>query len=196
MNSKNWISILTVFLIGNFSLSIVYLQDQNFGLPPGFASSSSSSSSSSLVNPTDFVAEGNSTFSNSTQSNDQIISKVIVVPNPNPAASDSQSDESGLPNTNNESDLLSTSKQTKTPSFQNNNDSGLESQDSTNPQQNKNTNTSSSQNPMQRGEYKVDDNGVHYYNINNCSLVKGSSGIGELSECEDAEREIQQELNG
>jgi len=49
---------------------------------------------------------------------------------------------------------------------------------------------------MQRGEYKVDDNGVHYYNINNCSLVKGSSGIGDLSECEDAEREIQQELNG
>ncbi|HEU5120487.1 MAG TPA: hypothetical protein VFT71_05830 [Candidatus Nitrosocosmicus sp.] len=196
MNSKNWISILTVFLIGNFSLSIVYLQDQNFGLPAGFASSSSSSSSSSLVNPTDFVAEGNSTFSNSTQSNDQIISKVIVVPNPNPAASDSQSDESALPNTNNESDLLSSSKQTKTPSLQNNNNSGLESQDSTNPQQNKNTNTSSSQNPMQRGEYKVDDNGVHYYNINNCSLVKGSSGIGDLSECEDAEREIQQELNG
>lgn len=198
MNSKNWISILTVFLIGSFSLSIVYLQDQNFGLPPGFASSSSSSSSSSsLANSTDFVAEGNSTFSNSTQGNDQIISKVIVVPNPNPAVSDSQSDESALPNTNNESDLSTTSKQTKTPSLQNNNDSGLESQDSTNPQQNNNnTNTSSNQNPMQRGEYKVDDNGVHYYNINNCSLVKGSSGIGDLSECEDAEREIQQELNG
>jgi hypothetical protein len=198
MNSKNWISILTVFLIGSFSFSIVYLQDQNFGLPAGFASSSSSSSSSSsLANSTDFVAEGNSTFSNSTQGNDQIISKVIVVPNPNPAVSDSQSDESALPNTNNESDLLSTSKQTKTPSLQNNNNSGLESQDSTNPQQNnKNTNTSSSQNPMQRGEYKVDDNGVHYYNINNCSLVKGSSGIGDLSECEDAEREFQQELNG
>ncbi|VFJ12475.1 hypothetical protein [Candidatus Nitrosocosmicus franklandus] len=54
----------------------------------------------------------------------------------------------------------------------------------------------STANEMQRGEYLVDDNGVHYYNINNCSLVPGSSGIGNLSECEDAEREIEQELNG
>jgi hypothetical protein len=48
-------------------------------------------------------------------------------------------------------------------------------------------------NNMQRGEYKVDDNGIHYYNINNCSEVKGSSGIGDLSECEDAEREMLKE---
>ncbi|MGD9672508.1 MAG: hypothetical protein AB7U98_03395 [Candidatus Nitrosocosmicus sp.] len=194
MNSKNFISILTVFFIGGFGLSIVYFQEQNFGLPAGFASSSSSS----LDNPTDIVAEGNSTFSNSTQGENQVVSKVIVVPNPS-SASDSNLDESSLSNANNnESDLSTTSNQTKTPSLQNNNDSGLESQESTNPQQNNNnnTNTSSSQNPMQRGEYKVDDNGVHYYNINNCSLVKGSSGIGDLSECEDAEREIQQELNG
>jgi hypothetical protein len=196
MNSKNCISILTVIFIGSFSLSIVYLQEQNFGLPAGFASSSSSSS---LSNPTNIVTEGNSTFSNSTQGENQVVSKVIVIPNPN-AALDSNLDESTLSNANNnESDLSTTSNKTKTPSLQNNNDSGLESQDSTNPQQNNNnnnTNTSSSQNPMQRGEYKVDDNGVHYYNINNCSLVKGSSGIGDLSECEDAEREIQQELNG
>jgi hypothetical protein len=198
MNSKNWISILTVFFIGGFSLSIVYFQEQNLGLPAGFASSSSSSSSSLLDNPTDIVAEGNSTFSNSTQGENQVVSKVIVVPNPS-SASDSNLDESALSNANNnESDLSTTSNKTKTPSLQNNNDSGLESQESTNPQQNNNnnTNTSSSHNPMQRGEYKVDDNGVHYYNINNCSLVKGSSGIGDLSECEDAEREIQQELNG
>lgn len=198
MNSKNFISILTVFFIGGFSLSIVYFQEQNFGLPAGFASSSSLLSLSSLDNPTDIVAEGNSTFSNSTQGENQVVSKVIVVPNPN-SISDSNLDESALSNANNnESDLSTTSNQTKTPSLQNNNDSGLESQESTNPQQNNNnnTNTSSSQNPMQRGEYKVDDNGVHYYNINNCSLVKGSSGIGDLSECEDAEREIQQELNG
>ncbi|GKS61955.1 hypothetical protein YTPLAS21_14130 [Candidatus Nitrosocosmicus sp.] len=194
MNSKNLILILTVIFIGGFSLSIVYFQEQNFGLPAGFASSSS------LDNPTDIVAEGNSTFSNSTQGENQVVSKVIVVPNPN-SISDSNLDESALSNANNnnESDLSTTFNQTKNPSLQNNNDSGLESQESTNPQQNNNnnnTNTSSSQNPMQRGEYKVDDNGVHYYNINNCSLVKGSSGIGDLSECEDAEREIQQELNG
>jgi hypothetical protein len=48
-------------------------------------------------------------------------------------------------------------------------------------------------NNMQRGEYKVDANGIHYYNINNCSEVKGSSGIGDLSECEDAEREMLRE---
>lgn len=45
----------------------------------------------------------------------------------------------------------------------------------------------------QRGKYLVDDNGIHYYNINNCSEKKGSSGIGNLSECEDAERELREE---
>jgi hypothetical protein len=75
------------------------------------------------------------------------------------------------------------------------NESTLESQDVIKDRQSVNSD-SSSQNKMQRGEYKVDDNGIHYYDINNCSLVKGSSGIGDLSECEDAEREIQQELNG
>ena len=45
-------------------------------------------------------------------------------------------------------------------------------------------------NSEQRGEYLTDNNGNHYYNINNCSEKKGSSGIGELSECEDAAREM------
>lgn len=62
---------------------------------------------------------------------------------------------------------------------------------------NKDTNNTPSKtiqsNNMQRGEYKVDANGIHYYNINNCSEVKGSSGIGDLSECEDAEREMLKE---
>ena len=44
----------------------------------------------------------------------------------------------------------------------------------------------------QRGEYLEDNNGQHYYNIKNCSKEKGSSG-GDLSECEDAEKETQQE---
>jgi hypothetical protein len=47
--------------------------------------------------------------------------------------------------------------------------------------------------PQQRGQYLVDDNGVHYYNINNCSEKKGSSGIGNMSECEDAEKEISED---
>ena len=46
---------------------------------------------------------------------------------------------------------------------------------------------------QQRGEYLIDDNGVHYYNINNCSEKKGSSGIGDLSECEDAEKEMSED---
>jgi hypothetical protein len=47
--------------------------------------------------------------------------------------------------------------------------------------------------PQQRGKYLVDDNGIHYYNINNCSEKKGSSGIGDMSECEDAEKEMREE---
>jgi hypothetical protein len=47
--------------------------------------------------------------------------------------------------------------------------------------------------PQQRGKYLTDDNGIHYYNINNCSEKKGSSGIGDLSECEDAAKEMSEE---
>ena len=47
--------------------------------------------------------------------------------------------------------------------------------------------------PQQRGEYLTDNNGIHYYNINNCSEKKGSSGIGEMSECEDAAKEMSEE---
>ncbi|MDN5866813.1 MAG: hypothetical protein L0H55_05370 [Candidatus Nitrosocosmicus sp.] len=47
--------------------------------------------------------------------------------------------------------------------------------------------------PQQRGNYLVDDNGFHYYNINNCSEKKGSSGIGDMSECEDAAKEMSEE---
>ncbi|CAN5724163.1 hypothetical protein BH23THE1_BH23THE1_26070 [soil metagenome] len=52
------------------------------------------------------------------------------------------------------------------------------------------TNNAASSDSQQRGEYLVDDNGIHYYNIDNCSEKKGSSGIGDMSECEDAEREM------
>jgi hypothetical protein len=46
---------------------------------------------------------------------------------------------------------------------------------------------------QQRGEYKIDRNGMHYYDINNCSYKKGSSGLGKLSECQDAQRETKLE---
>lgn len=45
----------------------------------------------------------------------------------------------------------------------------------------------------QRGEYLVDASGNHYYNVDNCSEEPGSSGRGNLSECEDAERETKEE---
>ncbi len=67
---------------------------------------------------------------------------------------------------------------------------------SSDPTQKDSSNLTTASNATQRGEYKVDSNGVHYYDINNCSLVKGSSGIGDLSECEDAERVIKKEQRG
>lgn len=179
---RKWFSVLALFLIGGggISISVAFFQNENFGL-----STASASSSSSAANATNIVAEGNSTFSNSTQGNDQGISKIIVIPNPN---SDTSSHNSVSEDTNNtQSDGL-TSNNTITPTSQNN-ESSFESQDAPNTLQ-----TSSNNSSMQRGEYKVDNNGIHYYNINNCSMVKGSSGIGDLSECEDAEREIQEEL--
>ena len=84
----------------------------------------------------------------------------------------------------------------------NNNDTSLAVQrsniDTINDSQNSNVNTTVSNNntisdPQQRGKYLVDDNGIHYYNINNCSEKKGSSGIGNMSECEDAEKEMSEE---
>jgi hypothetical protein len=164
------------------ALSVVYLQLEDMYLLKAFASSSFSSNTSNVV------AEGNSTYSNSTQGVEQSVSKVIVIPNP--ASPPALSNDSIITN-NTKNDLQ-------------NNESSIVSQDAINPLQNSNSNNSnnsnnsksSNQNEMQRGEYKVDNNGIHYYNINNCSLVKGSSGIGDLSECEDAEREIQEELTG
>jgi hypothetical protein len=56
----------------------------------------------------------------------------------------------------------------------------------------KTTNTNSEQ----RGENKVTKSGRHYYDVNNCNNKKGSSGIGDLSECEAAQRETRQEAEG
>jgi len=69
---------------------------------------------------------------------------------------------------------------------------------STNDTQNQNFSNDVSNNNIlsdsqQRGQYLIDNNGLHYYNINNCSEKKGSSGIGDMSECEDAEKEISED---
>ncbi len=47
----------------------------------------------------------------------------------------------------------------------------------------------------QRGEKKTDDNGIPWFNDNNCSEEPGSSG-GDSSECEEAEKEEQDEKEG
>jgi hypothetical protein len=55
------------------------------------------------------------------------------------------------------------------------------------------TNNDTLSDSQQRGKYLTDDNGIPYYNINNCSEKKGSSGIGNMSECEDAAKEMSEE---
>ena len=55
------------------------------------------------------------------------------------------------------------------------------------------TNNDTLSDPQQRGKYLTDNNGIHYYNINNCSEKKGSSGIGDMSECEDAAKQMSEE---
>lgn len=146
--------------------------------------------STSVPNSSTTVTEGNSTFQNSSADVDGVnkdpldVATVTIIPNPD---SDDNESSGNVQNTSssqnsNQSDLLTS-----------NNIDDNKSQQSSSSSISNNTSTL---NEMQRGEYLVDENGVHYYNINNCSLVPGSSGIGNLSECEDAEREIQEELNG
>lgn len=86
-------------------------------------------------------------------------------------------------------------------SIRNSNETSFAAQsdiDAINDTQNSNASTIVSNNnnisdSQQRGQYLVDDNGLRYYNINNCSEKKGSSGIGNMSECEDAEKEMSED---
>ena len=66
----------------------------------------------------------------------------------------------------------------------------VKSSDNNNNSGKKTTDTDSEQ----RGKYKVDKGGKHYYDVHNCSNKKGSSGIGDLSECQQAEKETKEEL--
>jgi hypothetical protein len=121
--------------------------------------------------PPSFVPERNSTFSNSSTSDFESdpITTIIV---PNEESSSTRNSSS-----NNVTNLTT----------QSNNDT-------LNTNVNRDvTNNDNLSDPQQRGKYLVDDNGIHYYNINNCSEKKGSSGIGDMSECEDAEKEMREE---
>lgn len=126
------------------------------------------STSHASSSPSPLLPEKNSTLSNSSASNfesDPITT--IIVPNED-SSSSLNSSSNNVTNLAAQSDNITLD--TNVSSDVTNNEASLDSQ--------------------QRGEYLVDDNGIHYYNIDNCSEKKGSSGIGDMSECEDAEREM------
>ena len=121
------------------------------------------------------IPENNSTFSNSSKTDlKDIPVTTIIIPNEgtNITQDSSNNSNSGFAAQSNIDKINDTQNSNASTIFINN------------------TNLSDSQ---QRGQYLVDDNGVHYYNINNCSEKKGSSGIGDMSECEDVEKEMSED---
>lgn len=145
------------------------------------------------TNTTNVSPEKGSTLSisNTSQPNDNVIGKTFIISDP-PLL---------INNINNLTDSQdSKASLTKENTYNNTNISNsktLQSNDfSFNIKQLNDTKTTANlthNNELQRGEYKVDSNGIHFYNINNCSMAKGSSGIGNLSECDDAEKEMREE---
>ena len=129
------------------------------------------STSQASPSPSPFLPEKNSTFSNSTASVfESDPTTTIIVPNV---------DSSSSPNSSS-NNVTNLTTQSDNGTIDTNVNTDVTSNDA-------------SSDPQQRGKYLVDDNGIHYYNINNCSEKKGSSGIGDLSECEDAEKEMSEE---
>ena len=176
-------TILTIFLVSSLAILVLFSTNGKVALVTQTKASVISEGNSTYPGP-------NASSSSSSTTNDQDISKVIVIPNPQSASSDSSQNSSDVVNNeslnsvdenNNKGDTSSTSPLASEEDAQ---------------RQTESSKSSATANATQRGEYKVDDNGVHYYDINNCSLVKGSSGIGDLSECQDAERVIQKEMAG
>jgi hypothetical protein len=125
-------------------------------------STSHASSSSS------FLPEKNSTLSNSSASDFESVPITTIISPYEDSSSSPNSSSNNVTNLGAQSDNIT---------LDTNNSSDV-------------TNNETSSDSQQRGEYLVDDNGIHYYNIDNCSEKKGSSGIGDMSECEDAEREM------
>ena len=121
--------------------------------------------------------EKNSTFSNSSETDfNDIPITTIIIPN-----QDSNVTQQSSSNNNNDTSFAQQSDIDTINDTQNSNDTYIIPNDNTLPD------------PQQRGKYLVDANGVHYYNINNCSEKKWSSGIGNMSECEDVEKEMSED---
>jgi hypothetical protein len=145
------------------------------------------------TNTTDVSPEKDSTLSitNTSQPNDNEIGKTFIIYNP-PLLNNSINNITE----SHDSKALLTNENTYNNTNLNNNKTLHSNDFSSNVKQLNDKNTSTNldhKNELQRGEYKVDSNGIHFYNINNCSMAKGSSGIGNLSECEDAEKEMKEE---
>jgi hypothetical protein len=160
-------------------------------------------------------ADNNSTFSQSESNKDKNeIGMTFVIPNAGSNSNQTSTSTSSSPSTTDKTSSDSLSKGNEKAeqdrnSVLNMTKVGDENQSSTTtttttalPEKGEKNETSFNSSPsssnqssnLQRGEYKVDENGIHYYNINNCSEVKGSSGIGNLSECEDSQRQMREDL--
>ena len=143
-----------------------------------------------------FVPEKNSTLSNSSASSfESTPVTTIIIPNDNSRLNANSSSSKNVTNVPMQSvPLLNSLSFTNT-------STGVEDEsdlDSSNETIKANvsseiTNNDTISDFQQRGEYLTDNNGIHYYNINNCSEKKGSSGIGDMSECEDAAKEMSEE---
>ena len=143
-----------------------------------------------------FVPEKNSTLSNSSVSSfESNPVTTIIIPNDNSRLNANSSSSKNVTNVPMQSvPLLNSLSFTNT-------STGVEDEsdlDSSNETIKANvsseiTNNDTISDFQQRGEYLTDNNGIHYYNINNCSEKKGSSGIGDMSECEDAAKEMSEE---
>jgi hypothetical protein len=154
---------LTLLVTLSCLLTSAFIMYLSLYVPTSHSSSTSPSSS--------FLPEKNSTLSNSSAS-DFESDPITIIISPN-------EDSSSSPNSSS-NNVTNLAAQSDNITLDTNVSSDV-------------TNTEASSDSQQRGKYLVDDNGIHYYNINNCSEKKGSSGIGDMSECEDAEREIIQE---
>lgn len=148
-------------------------------------------------NASSFVAEKNSTLSNSSASGfESNPVTTIIIPNENPRLNANSSSSNNVTNVPMQSVSPSNSlSSTNTSKGVVEDQSDLDSSNDTIRANvsSESTNSDTLSDSQQRGEYLTDSNGIHYYNINNCSEKKGSSGIGDMSECEDAAKEMSEE---
>ncbi len=142
-----------------------------------------------------FLPEKNSTFSNSsTSSFESNPITTIIIPNEGSnLITNSNSDNNNVTGQSAHQTNPLSSINTSSSLVKNQSDFASSSDTLKRNVSSEGTNNDTLSDSQQRGKYLTDNNGIHYYNINNCSEKKGSSGIGEMSECEDAAKEMSEE---